>query len=140
MMILRRRRAGDRRIFFPWEGRGGLARALRMGRLRPFVLAAVVVGFVVMVGVRERERAGIRQTRATILSVRGAVDSYMALTDGGCPESLEQALQTASFQGSATDAWGRPLRLRCPGGLSGEAYDLMSDGPDGKPGGLDRIR
>ena len=139
-MILKRRRGGDKRIFFPWEGRGGISRAVRMGRLRPFLLVAGVLGFVVLVGMRERRRAGVRQTRATLLDVRGAVDHYMAANDGGCPPNLERALEVASFQGTARDAWGRPMRLTCPGRREGDPYELLSDGPDGKPGGLDRIR
>ncbi len=139
-MIMRRRRGGEKRIFFPWEGRGGLSRAVRMGRLRPFLLVAGLAGFVIVVGVRERHRAGVRQTRATLLDVRGAVDAYMASSDGGCPPNLERALDVAAYQGAARDAWGRRLRLTCPGRREGEPYELLSDGPDGKPGGLDRIR
>jgi general secretion pathway protein G len=37
------------------------------------------------------------------------------------------------------DAWGRPLRLTCPGRNDPTRYDLMSDGPDGELGGLDRV-
>ena len=33
---------------------------------------------------------------------------------------------------------GKPLRLSCPGAEHAR-YDLSSDGPDGRPGGLDRI-
>ena len=38
------------------------------------------------------------------------------------------------------DAWGRPLRLLCPGHDNPRRYDLMSDGPDGIFGGLDRVQ
>jgi general secretion pathway protein G len=140
MMMLRRRRGGEKRIFFPWEGRSGISRAVRMGRLRPFLLVAAVLGFILVVGVRERRRAGVRQTRATLLDVRGAVDNFMATNDGGCPPTLERALEVAAYQGNASDAWGRPVRLTCPGKRDGEPYELSSDGPDGLPGGLDRIR
>jgi general secretion pathway protein G len=37
------------------------------------------------------------------------------------------------------DAWGQPLTLLCPGTEPGEAYRLISAGPDGIAGGLDRI-
>ncbi len=134
------RRSNDRRIFFPWEGRGGLWSALGRGRVRPLLLGASVLGFVVLVGVRERNRAGVRQTRATLLDARAAVDSYMAKNDGGCPPNLEAVAALGAQEGVPRDAWGRPLRLVCPGRDELSAYDLMSDGPDGKPGGLDRIR
>lgn len=134
------RGSNDKRIFFPWEGRGGFFAAIGRGRVRPLLIGALVVGFVVVVGVRERNRAGLRQTRATLLDARAAVDAYMAQNDGGCPPSLEAVAALGPFQGVPRDAWGRPLRLICPGRDDTSPYDLMSDGPDGKPGGLDRIR
>jgi general secretion pathway protein G len=45
----------------------------------------------------------------------------------------------AILGGAIGDAWGRPFRLVCPSRREGVAYDLSSDGPDGEPGGLDRI-
>lgn len=111
-------------------------RRLGLARARPVLLGLLVVGVVVWVGVRERTRAGIRQTRATLLDARSAVDSYMAEHDGGCPADLSAV---AKSEAPPRDAWGRPLRLVCPGKREGSLYELMSDGPDGKPGGLDRI-
>jgi general secretion pathway protein G len=136
---MRRRRASDQRIFFPWEGKGGLVRLLRVGRVRPVLIVLAVVGFIVAVAVRERRQAGIRQTRATLLGVRQAVDAYIADNDGACPPTLAAVVQYGSFKEVPRDAWGRPLRLVCPGQREGASYELMSDGPDGKPGGLDRI-
>lgn len=136
---MRRRRAADKRIFFPWEGKGGLFRRLRLGRVRPVLVAVLALGFVVAVGVRERRRTGERQTRATLLGVRHAVDAYMADNDGGCPPELAAVADYGNYKEIPRDAWGRPLRLVCPGRREGSSYDLMSDGPDGKPGGLDRI-
>jgi general secretion pathway protein G len=136
---MRKSRASDKRIFFPWEGRGGLIRRLRLGRVRPVLLAFVAIAFVVAVGIRERRRAGVRQTQATLLGVRQAVDAYMAEHDGGCPAELTTVADYGNFKEVPRDAWGRPLRLVCPGRREGSAYELMSDGPDGKPAGLDRI-
>ena len=127
------------KILFPWEGRGGLRRFFRLGRLRPFVVILGAVGFVAFVGIRERRASGVRQTRATLVGVRRAVDTYLADHDGGCPPSLEKAAEEAHVEVTPRDAWGRPLRLVCPGRWEGARYELMSDGPDGEPGGLDRI-
>jgi general secretion pathway protein G len=136
---MRRRRLREPRIFFPWEGRGGLVRRLGLGRVRPVLLGLAVVGVVVWVGVRERNRSGVRQTRATLLDARRAVDAYMAEHDGGCPPDLGATVRFSSREAAPKDAWGRPLRLVCPGKREGSDYELMSDGPDGQPGGLDRI-
>jgi general secretion pathway protein G len=48
-------------------------------------------------------------------------------------------MEPGAFDSTPSDAWGRPLRLICPSGRPGYEYELMSDGPDGEPGGLDRI-
>jgi hypothetical protein len=129
--------SGD--IFFPWERRGGLRRWLATGRVRHASVAALVVGFVAVVAVREQRQAGVRQTRATLLSMRQAVDAYLSENDGACPAGLEQVLEHAPFKKVPSDAWGNPLRIVCPSRRPDERYELLSDGPDGKPGGLDRI-
>jgi general secretion pathway protein G len=134
-----RRQVSERRIFFPWESRGGLVRRLRLGRVRPYLLAGLVLGLLVLMAVRERRASGIRQSRVRILDARRAVDGYLAEHDGGCPSTLADVKLYGNFKDVPRDAWGRPLRLVCPAKREGSAYELMSDGPDGLPGGLDRI-
>lgn len=132
-------RPRDQRIFFPWERRGGLVRRLGLGRFRLLGGGAAVVALLLVIGVRERERAGIRQTRANLLGARSAVERYLADHEGGCPESLGDLQRLGYTRGMPSDAWGRPLRLVCPGAREGSPFELMSDGPDGRPGGLDRV-
>jgi general secretion pathway protein G len=133
------RKPAPRNIYLPWERRGGIVRRLGLSRARPFVLALAVLTLVVVIGARERQRTGERATRASIIVVRRAIDAYRADHDGKCPAKLDD-LETGSYLASVPeDAWGRPLRLVCPSRTEGTAYDLMSDGPDGEPGGLDRI-
>lgn len=134
-----RRRVLDNRIFFPWERRGGFRRWLGLGRTRLVLLSVVVTAFVVLVGVRENRASGIRQTRATLLDVRRSIDEYVALHDGGCPPNLAAVASVRQSKEVPRDAWGHPLRLYCPGRRAEATYELMSDGPDGEPGGLDRI-
>ena len=105
--------------------------------LLPVLLA--VVSFVLWIGARERRAAGVRQTRATLLDSRRQLEAYLADHDGGCPPSLEAVAEHAHQEVVPRDAWGRPLRLECPSRFPGMTYQLMSDGPDGEPGGLDRI-
>ena len=134
-----RSRRGEKRIFFPWEGTGGIRRWLGLTRAGPFLVALGLIAFVWIVGARERHQAGVRTTRVRLLDVRRAVDRYMAEHEGQCPQNLRQVVDYGAFDTTPTDAWGRPLRLICPSGRPGYDYELMSDGPDGKPGGLDRI-
>jgi general secretion pathway protein G len=135
-----RRRQRERSVFLPWERRGSIGRRLGFNRARPVLAVAAVVAFMLLLGSRERTRAGVRSTRATLWSVRIAVDAFRADHDKACPPSFAQ-LQTEGYLGTTepVDAWGRPLRLVCPGRTEPTGYDLTSDGPDGVPGGLDRV-
>ena len=134
-----RRFPGERRIRFPWERRGGLLRLLMLGRVGPVLAVVGVLGTIAILGVRERHRAGVRQTRATLIGVRHAVDAFRADNDGGCPSGLDKLTSYGNFKEAPTDAWGHALRFVCPSHREGEPYQLSSDGPDGEPGGLDRV-
>ena len=132
-------RSSEKRSFFPWERRGGLFRRLGLYRLGPLAIAFCLIGLLVLVVVRERRQAGVRRTRALLLDVRQAVDAYLADHKGQCPESFAALADYDAFRGTPKDAWGHPLTLICPGVEPGEAYRLISAGPDGIAGGLDRI-
>ena len=134
-------RSRDRRILFPWEGRGGLRRFIELGRIRPIASGLAAAALLVLIGVSEHREAGIRRTRATLLGVRPAIEAYMADHDAGCPPTLSVLPdQYARFKEPPTDAWGQQLRLICPADKLGKSYVLESGGPDGEPGGLDRIQ
>jgi general secretion pathway protein G len=133
------RRVSNQRIFFRWERRSGWLRRFGLHRARLLLITVFVLGLLAIVALRERRHAGIRQTRATLLALREALDSYVADHDGKCPADLRALADYGTFKTMPRDAWGRPFRLTCPGRTEGAAYELASDGPDGKPGGLDRI-
>ena len=139
MAGLRNRLTRDQRIFFPWEGRSGLRRFLVLGRVGPAIALVLSLQFVWWVGTRERTAAGERRTRVALHRVRNAVEAYLAEHDEGCPPRLEDVLPYLNQSQLPVDAWGQPFRLVCPGDHPGDRFILMSDGPDGFPGGLDRI-
>jgi general secretion pathway protein G len=95
--------------------------------------------FVLFLGARERRKTGMRATRATLAVVHGAVDAYRADHERKCPTSLAALKADSYLATDAVDAWGRPLRLTCPGRKDPDGYDLMSDGPDGEVGALSRV-
>jgi general secretion pathway protein G len=136
---MRRKRQSQQRILFPWDVRVGVLRWLLLGRVRSILSVGAIAAFVSLIAVREREQSGRRQTRAAIYDMRRAIDSYMAEHEGACPPNLESVAPLMKGVGVRKDAWQRPFELLCPGRRSGLAYELMSDGPDGLPGGLDRI-
>jgi general secretion pathway protein G len=131
-----------RSIFFPWESQGGWRRFLAITHIGP---AAVLIGLVLFVWtVAERERHALaeRRTLVGLSRVKRAVLRYVVDHGGQCPASL--ALVSAGKEPGAPgavprDGWGRPFRIVCGPSISDEDYVIMSDGPDGEPGGLDRI-
>src|SRR3954452_7240812 len=133
------RKTGSQTIYLPWERRAGISRRLGLARIRAFFLGMVVVSLLVLLGMRERQRTGERSTRAALLVVRRALDAFRADHEGKCPKQLEELESGRYLKDLPDDAWGRPLRLACPSRREGVAHDLSSDGPDGEPGGLDRI-
>lgn len=134
-----RRREREKTIFFPWERQASLWRRLGISRTRPIVFAAAFVSLVALLGWRERKIVGVRSTRATIAVVGKAVDKYRADHEGQCPPDLGDLRREEYIDFDPVDAWRRPFRLLCPGFSHPESYDLMSDGPDGVFGGLDRV-
>jgi general secretion pathway protein G len=134
-----RRRQREQTIFFPWERGGGILRGRGLARAKMVFTALAMALVLGILGARERRKTGIRSTEATITVVRAAIDGYRADHERKCPSSLD-LLKTERYLGiDPTDAWGRPLRLFCPGRKDPEGYDLTSDGPDGEVDGLDRV-
>jgi general secretion pathway protein G len=133
------RRRPDSRVFFPWERKAGPLGLL--GRTRGRLVIGVVVALVLIVLVRRREErlASIRATRATITTATRAVASYRADHNGTCPRELGELVTGGYASDPPIDAWGRPLRVTCPGRKDPRGFDVSSDGPDGLPGGLDRV-
>ena len=126
-------------MFFPWEKRrswlGGV------GRTRVRLVLGGIVLLAVLYGIRRREEhaASVRATRATITTAGRAVAAYRADHAGSCPRRLADLVGGGYAHDEPVDAWGRPLRLLCPGRRDALGFDLSSDGPDGLPGGLDRV-
>ena len=132
-------RSRESKVFFPWERRRGLFGVL--GRARVRLVAAIVVGLVLVIAIRAREEraAGTRATRATVSGAYVAVSAFRADHAGACPKELNELVVGGYATEIPIDAWGRPLRLTCPGRRDPHGFDLASDGPDGVPFGLDRV-
>lgn len=134
-----RKRPREQTIFFPWERAPSFFGKMGVARAKPFAAALAMVLVLVLLGARERRLTGVRATRATLGVVGAAIDAYRADHERKCPERLELLKSEGYLAIDPIDAWGRPLRLVCPGRKNPDGYDLMSDGPDGQIGGLDRV-
>jgi general secretion pathway protein G len=129
----------EAKVFFPWEKRRGVRALLRRGRSRQALLVAASVGAFLLLRERERHAGEVRATRATITMTLGAVGAWRADHDRTCPNTLADLVSGGYLHQLPRDAWGRPLRVTCPGRRDPRGFDISSDGPDGQPGGLDRV-
>lgn len=134
-----RKHLTERAIVLPWERRGDLFARLGLSRARPLLLILAIVILFVILGVRERHNAGVRATRASLLTLRPMIDLYRADHGGKCPSDLSELERRGYANRVPTDAWGHSFVLTCPGRFDPLGYELWSPGPDGEPGGLDRI-
>jgi general secretion pathway protein G len=127
------------KVFFPWEKRKGLRSVFRGARVRQVLL--LVVGIVVFAFLQHRElRASqVRATRAEITTAIRAIAAWRADHDHLCPSSISDLVSSGYVSDLPRDAWGRVLRVTCPGRKDPQGFDVSSDGPDGDPGGLDRV-
>src|SRR4051812_37523537 len=133
------RRRTDSRVFFPWERKRGPLGVLGRARARLVIVAVALVAFVVLVRRHEETLASIRATRASITTATRAVSSYRADHAGACPRDVAELVTAGYARDLPIDAWGKALRVTCPGKRDGQGFDVSSDGPDGAPGGLDRV-
>jgi hypothetical protein len=132
-----------RSIFFPWESQGGWRRFLGLAHVGPVVVVISLGLFVAAVARRERSQLAERRTLVALSAVKRAVLRYVVEHDGQCPDRPEllqpEGARAPGGTGLPMDGWGRPIRIVCNPSVSDQDYLVMSDGPDGRPGGLDRI-
>lgn len=116
-----------------------MPRWIGFGRLRPIIVFALLLIGILAIASRERGHAGTRQTRAILQETELAVEAYMAEHDGGCPASPQDVAAHMKHQVLRHDAWGQLPRVICPSRQTGVGFEVVSDGPDRIPGGLDRV-
>lgn len=103
---------------------------------RPAAAVTVLFLLLVWLGRVQAERRAAFATRATIATVLRAVEAYRADHEGHCPGGPEVLVSppegaTPYLRSVPIDAWGRPLRIRCPGRKNPETADVSSAGPTG---------
>jgi general secretion pathway protein G len=127
------------KVFFPWERRQGVRSLLGRSGARQTLVAVGVVVVVALLGRREQRERDVIATRARITTAMQAIEEWRADHDLGCPGSLADLVSAGYLHQVPRDAWGRPLRVVCPGRKHALGFDVSSDGPDGDPGGPDRV-
>jgi general secretion pathway protein G len=133
------RSRSEPRVFFPWERKRGFLGAIARARLRMILLVVAGLVFLYVLHRREERASAVRATRIAIANSSRAISSWRADHGGQCPKALAELVTAGYVRDVPVDAWGRPLRLTCPGRRDPLGFDLSSDGPDGVAGGLDRV-
>jgi general secretion pathway protein G len=128
------------KVFFPWEKRRGVRSLLGRARARQALFGMGLIAALVFLRERERSAADVRATRATITSTIDAIAAWRADHERGCPGALADLVSGGYLHQVPRDAWSHPLRVTCPGRKDPRGFDVSSDGPDGEPGGLDRVQ
>ena len=128
-------------VFFPWERRPLWLLGRRAIHLRLVVLALLVLILLVWLRGREEHKAAVRATRAAITSTHNATMSFRADHQGQCPRGAADLVAGGYLRDVPVDAWAHPLRIECVAS-AGDSLEvaISSDGPDGLPQGLDRVR
>ncbi len=134
-----RPRTESLRVFFPWERKSGALGFLARARVGLVLSVLGAFACIALIRGREERLASIRATRASITVAERAVASYRADHTGACPRDLSELVAAGYARDIVVDAWGRPLRVTCPGLRDPKGFDVSSDGPDGLLGGLDRV-
>jgi general secretion pathway protein G len=128
------------KVFFPWEKRRGLRTFFRGARVRQVLIVSGAVATFVFLRQRELRASQVRATRASITTADRAIAAWRADHERPCPPSMEDLVAGGYLPDLPRDAWGRALRVACPGRKNPLGVDVSSDGPDGEPGGLDRVQ
>lgn len=106
------------------------------------VILGLIAGLVVPNIVGQTEKARARAAKASIQQLSNAIDTYY-LDTGQLPDRLENLVNEPASaenwngpyakQSTLNDPWNQPWEYRVPGEHG--AYDLVSLGADGAPGG-----
>jgi general secretion pathway protein G len=126
-------------VFFPWEKRRGVRSIFGRAPARQALLVVAAVAAIVLLREHERHAAERRATRVSITTTIKAVSAWRADHDLACPASLAELVSGGYLHAVPHDSWGRALRVTCPGRKDALGFDVSSDGPDGEPGGRDRV-
>ena len=137
-MIFRRRRV-ESNVYLPWERKRGIVGRIARTRVRQVLVVGAVLASFFLLRRREEHSASIRATRASITTTYRQLAAFRSDHQGECPKQWSDLVAQGYARRAPIDAWGRPLRMVCPGRRDEHGVDVLSDGPDGLPYGLDRV-
>ncbi len=92
------------------------------------ILGLLMAGAAIAVP-RQIEKARIKTTKTSMVTIKTAINTYMAENAGDAPESIAVLIPAFIEQGSEVDSWEKPYYYRPTPGAT-QPYDLISSGPD----------
>jgi general secretion pathway protein G len=98
-------------------------------------LISAAIGTGVMHSLHESR---LRTAKLQVREIVGSVQQSM-LDDTACP-TIDDLVKRGALRNSPKDPWGTPLVLHCPSEHEKDPVDVISAGPDKKPGNEDDIR
>ncbi len=135
MSLIRKRRTQSA-IVLPWESRSLWFGPRSLFRQSKVLLGSIALGLVwIWAWCAYREAERVRETQLTIAEVKNVILNFRQQM-GRCPHNVSELLAPARsnlirLRYQPTDAWGKPLKMICPGHFHRESVDVVSAGPDG---------
>jgi general secretion pathway protein G len=121
-MIFRRRRA-ETNVYLPWERKRGIAGRFARTRSRQVIGVVIMIGAALLLRRREEQHASVRATRASLTTAYREVGAFRADHAGECPKLWSDLVAQGYARRAPIDAWGRPLRMVCPGRRDPKGFD-----------------
>jgi general secretion pathway protein G len=104
-------------------------------------IIGLIAGAVSIAVIPKVKKAKIQAAQLGIKKIVGATESILAGPGASCPKGMEDLVSQGEIRkGDVNDPWGTPYTYRCPGTQSPEGVDVVSAGPDKKPGSEDDIK
>ncbi len=92
------------------------------------ILGLLMAGAAVAVP-KQIQKARIKTTKTSMITIKTAVNTYMAENAGDAPASLVELIPSFIETGSELDSWDQLYYYRATPGLA-HAYELISSGAD----------
>ena len=103
-------------------------------------IIGLVMGGVGVVAFNQFKKAQVKQAKSDVHHLKEAIEHWrLDNTSEPCPKSLGELVSGKYVQKPPKDPWGEDFIYACPG-QGADGYDLVSKGPDRKPGTDDDIK
>jgi len=122
-------------------GRTGAAGFTLLEIMIVLAIIGLIAGAVSIAVIPKVKKAKIQAAQLGIGKIIHATEATLAGPGSNCPKGIEELVSQGELKkGDMNDPWGTPYTYRCPGTQSPESADVISAGPDKKPGSEDDIR